>query len=76
MRLDRYIAKSRIIEIQSTDLPGALLELLDDFALRGGPNCVVDAAFITVELAVHDGFGAGGKLWGDHALLAPQKEGA
>jgi len=29
MRLDRYIAKSRIIEIQSTDLTGALLELLD-----------------------------------------------
>ena len=28
MRLDRYIAKSRIIEIQSTDLAGALMELL------------------------------------------------
>lgn len=28
MRLDRYIAKSRIIEIESPDLPGALLELL------------------------------------------------
>lgn len=29
MRLDRYIAKSRIIEIQSTDLQGALRELLE-----------------------------------------------
>ena len=29
MRLDRYIAKSRIIEIQSKDLEGALSELLD-----------------------------------------------
>ncbi|NBD37670.1 MAG: PTS transporter subunit EIIA [Verrucomicrobia bacterium] len=29
MRLDRYIAKSRIIEIQSTDLQGAIVELLD-----------------------------------------------
>ncbi len=29
MRLDRYLAKSRIIEIQSTDLQGALVELLD-----------------------------------------------
>jgi DNA integrity scanning protein DisA with diadenylate cyclase activity/mannitol/fructose-specific phosphotransferase system IIA component (Ntr-type) len=28
MRLDRYIAKSRIIEIQSKDLQGALIELL------------------------------------------------
>jgi len=28
MRLDRYIAKSRIIEIESTDLKGALMELL------------------------------------------------
>lgn len=29
MRLDKYIAKSRIIEVESTDLMGALLELLD-----------------------------------------------
>lgn len=29
MRLDRYIAKSRIIEIQSDDLQGALMELLE-----------------------------------------------
>jgi diadenylate cyclase len=29
MRLDKYIAKSRIIEVQSTDLMGALLELLE-----------------------------------------------
>lgn len=29
MRLDRYITKSRIIEIQSTDLPGALHELVE-----------------------------------------------
>ncbi|MGA1204755.1 MAG: PTS sugar transporter subunit IIA [Opitutales bacterium] len=29
MRLDRYIAKSRIIEIESTDLHGALQELLE-----------------------------------------------
>lgn len=29
MRLDRYITKSRIIEIQSSDLMGALLELLE-----------------------------------------------
>ncbi len=29
MRLDRYIAKSRIIEIESNDLQGALLELLN-----------------------------------------------
>jgi diadenylate cyclase len=28
MRLDKYIAKSRIIEIESTDLMGALMELL------------------------------------------------
>jgi diadenylate cyclase len=29
MRLDKYIAKSRIIEVESTDLMGALLELLN-----------------------------------------------
>ncbi|NDV62045.1 PTS transporter subunit EIIA [Puniceicoccales bacterium CK1056] len=29
MRLDKYIAKSRIIEIESTDLMGALLELME-----------------------------------------------
>ncbi len=34
MRLDRYIAKSRIIEIESTDLQGALLELLHVSAYR------------------------------------------
>ncbi|MGC9452628.1 MAG: PTS sugar transporter subunit IIA [Oceanipulchritudo sp.] len=34
MRLDRYIAKSRIIEIQSTDLMGALMELLEVSTMR------------------------------------------
>lgn len=34
MRLDRYIAKSRIIEIQSKDLAGALLELLNVACLK------------------------------------------
>ena len=29
MRIDRYIAKNRVIDIQSTDFKGALLELLD-----------------------------------------------
>ena len=34
MRLDRYIAKSRIIEIQSRDLMGALMELLEVSTMR------------------------------------------
>ena len=29
MRIDRYIAQNRVIDIQSTDLKGALSELLD-----------------------------------------------
>jgi len=35
MRLDRYIAKSRIIEIESDTLEGALSELLDACNLKG-----------------------------------------
>ncbi|MEX0331975.1 MAG: PTS sugar transporter subunit IIA [Puniceicoccaceae bacterium] len=34
MRLDRYIAKSRIIEIEATDLRGALLELVEVSTIR------------------------------------------
>ena len=34
MRLDRYIAKSRIIEIESKDLMGALMELLEVSTMR------------------------------------------
>jgi DNA integrity scanning protein DisA with diadenylate cyclase activity/mannitol/fructose-specific phosphotransferase system IIA component (Ntr-type) len=34
MRLDRYIAKSRIIEVESTDLKGAIMELLEVSTIR------------------------------------------
>ncbi len=34
MRLDRYIAKSRIIEVESTDLKGALMEMLEVSTIR------------------------------------------
>ena len=44
MRIDRYIAKNRVIDIESTDFKGALAELLNvcDLSSYVGPRVAPD----------------------------------